>query len=93
MAHTFARHQAVRVPLLQVPVGHAVVEQDARLTRDQARTEARLDTLENADQISRSIRCTKAGGVFVRFRSAGRDIDGSAPQIDSLGLLSRIRLR
>ena len=65
VAHPLARLQAVHVVRVQVPVGHAVVQQDARIARHQRGTPAALDTLQLAHRVPVPVPHHEAGGVFL----------------------------
>lgn len=73
VAHALARLQAVGVVRVEVPVGHAVVEQDTGLARDHAGAEARTGRLQLADGVALAVHHREAGGVLAALGWSGRE--------------------
>ena len=95
MADPLARLQTVHVVLFQVPVGHAVIQEDASVSGDEAGPPGALDALELADGVALAIHDHEAGGVLLFL--AGADFRGTAcglgrlvgPGVAGPGVISR----
>ena len=86
VAHALAGRQPVGVPGRQMPIGHAVVQQDAGIARGHAGAEAGVEALDAGDRVARRVdhaeirRVAVAASGSASARSAARamSIDGRA---------------
>ena len=66
VAHALAGCQRIGVAFFQMPIAHAVIEQDAGLIAGHAGTEAGIDGLDGRNRIAFSVHHAEIGGVGFR---------------------------